>query len=365
MSLPELKRLFPQLCDQLSCLNRDDVSQQSSASVLRCMRELLSDPCHMLRESLLKSDSGKEMEKIQLKKDALEDLKSLVSESAFKCAPRFPGQTPSLIHVRDKKSIILQPNLYPGYEIPKLGFLFPVSNHVMDASRTKVGLISRKFVEPGAPSIETGKVVVQWCTLGGEAKESVEELSKVIALSNIRVVISHSKKSSDDPISDWCVVKTAFTTSDPKPAEFVKFKDDNSRNEFVISRNSDDNDYFNDEGVWYEEYANMRQLHECHEYTILQAVARRLSASFDQLSTLSWEFQSLKTLKEKKENLEKKVKDLETKYGASSQLSKPTENDQEKEAKELKARWEEHEGTYERINHGNINVTELQFLDFN
>lgn len=358
MSLPELKRLFPQLSDQLSCLNRDDMSQQSSASVLRCMRELLSDPCHMLRESLLKIESGKEMEKIQLKKDALEDLKSLVSESAFKCAPRFPGQTPSLINVRDKKSIILEPNLYPGYEIPKLGFLFHVSDHVMDLSRTKVGVISRKFVEPGTPSVESGKVFVQWCTLGSEAKESVEELSKVISLSSIRVVISPNKKSSDDPISEWCVVKTAFTTNDPSPAEFVKFKDDNSTKEFIISRSAEDKDYFI-EGVWYEEYSKMRLLDECHEYTILQDVARRLSASFNQLSTLSGEFQSLKTL-------EQKVKDLKTKEeGAKSQLSKPSENDQGKEAKELKARWEEHQGIFERVKDGNINVTELQFFDFN
>ena len=37
----------------------------------------------------------------------------------------------------------------------------------------------------------------------------------------------------------------------------------------------------------------------------------------------------------------------------------------DKELKELKARLEEHQGTYERIKDGNINVTELQFLDFN
>jgi hypothetical protein len=355
--LQELQKLFPQVAEQLKCLSASDdiVSQQSSASVLRRMRELLSDPCHMLPESLLKSDmppSGPEFLQVQLKPQALEELTSLVSEPAFKCAPRFPGHTPSLINVGDKKGMIGEPDLYPGYVIPKISFCFDVSDHVMDSGRTKAGLISPRFVEPG-------KVFVNW---GNEEKE--EDRSKLIELSKARVVVFFKRKTGsdlDDPLHTWCVVKTAFTTKDSSPKEFVKFKSDRSDLEFIISSDPVDADFFLKDVIT-EADAKSRLLDQCHEYTILRGVASRLAESFDKLSRISGEFERLKALDKEVKDLEKQVKDAELKKGFS-QATKPAD-DLGKEAKDLKAKkeiWEEQKGTHDSLQDGNFCLN-VQFV---
>jgi hypothetical protein len=144
-------------------------------------------------------------------------------------------------------------------------------------------------------------------------------------------------------------VKTAFTTNDLKPTEVFKFKDYSiSSSDFVISRTSNDLDDFVKDVV-YEENAKLTQLDQCHEYTILKGVARRLAESFDQLSRISGEMKNLTALKKQIDDLkEKEEKDL-----AQGQLAKLAD-DKMKETKELKARWEESRGTYDRIKDGNI-----------
>jgi hypothetical protein len=343
MSVPSaLQKLFPQLFDQLHSLNGDYVSQQSASAIVRCMRDLMSDPCNVLPESLLDDEAGiDEFAQFQLKKDALEDLKFLVSQSTFKCAPRFPGRTPSLISVSDKKSMIMDADLYPGYAIPKLGFCFDVSECVMDAAGTKAG-----FVMPRTVDLGKNLAFVHWSS---EAKPVEEDMSKLKFLTKVRVVITHKTGSLEDPISKWCVVKTAFTTNDLKPTEVFKFKDYSiSSSDFVVSRASNDLDDFVKDVV-YEENAKITQLDQCHEYTILKGAARRLAESFDQLSRISGEMKNLTALKKQVDDLkEKEEKDL-----AQGQLAKPAD-DKVKETKELKARWEESKGTYDRIKDGNI-----------
>ena len=335
MSVPSaLQKLFPQLSDQLHSLNGDYVSQQSASAIVRCMRDLMSDPCNVLPESLLDA----EVQLIQLKKDALEDLKFLVSQSTFKCAPRFPGRTPSLISVSDKKSMIMDADLYPGYVIPKLGFCFDVSECVMDAAGTKVG-----FVMPRTVDLGKNLASVHW---SGEGKAVEEDLSKVKFLTKVRVVIAHKTGSLEDHISKWCVVKTAFTTNDLKPTEVFKFKDYSiSSSDFVISRTSNDLDDFVKDVV-YEENAKLTQLDQCHEYTILKGVARRLAESFNQLSKVSGELKILTDLKAQIDAIEKK--DV-----AQGQPAKP-DNEKAKQERELKAKWADQKGNYDRLKDGNI-----------
>ena len=305
------------------------------------MRELLSDPCHILPESLVIPNHvpprapSKSFQHVQLKQEALKDLTSLVSESAFKCAPRFPGHTPSLINVSDKKSFISTPDLHPGYFIPKVGFCFDFSDHVMDSSRTRVGL--RRIVEPG-------KTHVHWSS---DEEETLDVKEQLIELSKVRVVILYKKGDDDASLSSWCVVKTAFTTNEPEPEQFVKFKGDDSVNEFVIDTDTATKNDFLMKDVVYADEVKVRLLDQCHEYTILQGLASRLATSFDKLFRTSGKFQILK-------KLEKDFKAIEEKDDAKGQSVKPADLDGEKKARDLKASWEEQKGTHDRIKDGKI-----------
>ena len=340
--LPELKKLFPQLTHQLDCLNGDYVSHQSAASIVRCMRNILSDPCHLLPESLLSTTSTP----LQLKKDALDDLKELVSESAFMCAPRFPGRTPSLITVADKKSMIFEPDLYPGYVIPTIGFCFEVprvsdSDWVMDSGCTKAGLIDYR-----GKNRHQQNVSVKW---GNEAKPSEENLGNLQKLSKIRVLITPLKKDDpDEPLSKFCEVKCAFSVNEQDPAVIFAFSDFNeSAKDFVIKRDDATLNLFkNVSNVVYEQNAKITLLDQCHEYTILKGVARRLAESFNQLSRVSGELKILTDLKAQIDAIEKK--DV-----AQGQSAKP-DDEKAKQERELKAKWADQKGNYDRLKDGNI-----------
>jgi hypothetical protein len=347
--LPELQKLFPELTQQLNCLNGDYVSHQSAASIVRCMRGMLSDPCHLLPESLLNPNcpssgtSDSHFREVQLKKEALDDLKNLVSESAFKCAPRFPGRIPSLINVTDKKSMIFEPELYPGYVIPKIGFCFDTTDGdlVMDAGCTKIGLIVDRAKNQG-----TGSVSVKW---NNEAKMSDEDIGKLQIFAKIRVLITFKKDLPEEPLSKFCEINAAFTVSDQAPTELVTFSDSKSSDsskDFVIKRDKDSLDLFVKDVV-YEQNAKTALLDQCHEYTVLRGVACRLADSFNQLSKLAGELKNLTDLKTQVDAIEKK-NDV-----GNGQTAKP-DNEKAKEERELKAKWEDQKGTYDRIKDGKM-----------
>jgi hypothetical protein len=315
------------------------------------MRDKLSDPCHLLPESLLNQkfpapasseSSESQFLEVQLRKEALDDINCLVSESAFKCAPRFPGRIPSLISVTDKKSFIFEPNLYPGYVIPKIGFCFdvPDNDRVMDTGCTKVGIIVDR-----AQNRDKNSVVVQW---DNEAKTSEEDLGKLQILSKIRVLITFKKDSPDESLSKFCEIRAAFTVNDHAPSELFTFSDSKSSDsskDFVIKRDKETLDLFVTDVV-YEQNAKTTLLDQCHEYTILKGVAHRLADSFNQLSRLAGELKTLSDLKAQVDAIEKN--DI-----AKGQSAKP-DNEKSKEERELKTKWQEQKGAYDRLKDGNF-----------
>jgi hypothetical protein len=328
------------------------------------MRDLLSDSCHVLPVNLVEELSTTEPQRheflrIQLKKGPLDDVISLVSDPAFKCAPRFPGRMPSLINVEDKKSMIRFPELFPGYVIPKVGFCFDVGNRqsiqfdefdrvVDEPGRSKVGIIIRR--------IDSKMLMVKW--FSDKFVEKEEKQSELLLLDKVRVVITHKEGSLDEHVSSWCSVKTAFTTSDSNPSVAVRFKNDASESTLVIS---DSKDFF-EEDIVYENSAKLTLLDQCYEYSILKGTARRLAESFDQLSRLSQEHFHMKALKKNYEAAKEQEKERELKHG--SKINDKLTDDEVK-AREVIAHWAEAEGSFQRLNDGDCFYCFLYFSNIN
>lgn len=365
--LPELHKLFPQLAFQLKCLNGEyrlqHLSHQSSASIVRCMRDLLSDPCHVLPEELVENQKIEDLPKpehrlegFQLKKGALDDVSSLVSESAFTCAPRFPGPRPSLITVEDKKSMILDADLYPCYNVPTIGFCFDVLDRRSDefrdgdrvvtrddaTAKSKVGFVVRRISDKA--------LQVKW---DGENEEEVEiQQAMLQLLVKVRVHISkdpQKTKKDDSPMSEWCQVQVALTTNDQIPKQIFVPALGKDMSNYTLEANRDDSQlkaFIKDVDASVN-HAKMTLLDQCHEYTILKGLARRLAESFCQLTRVSAERKVLQDLKVKHDKLVDREKEKQEKKDG-------TKDSQGKELEEVKKKWEEKQARHQHVNDGNI-----------
>jgi hypothetical protein len=326
------------------------------------MRDLLSDPCHVLPEHLVQVEHpGLDM---QLKKEALDEVASLVSESTFTCAPRFPGRMPSLITVEDKKRMIVNDEsltLYPGYKVPTIGFCFDVFGQhtgefrdgdrvVSRASSGKVGhIVSR---------LSPTKLLVKWDCDSEEDDRKEHEQAELQLLVKVRVLITtksgqtESNLKGDSPLSEWCKVETAFTTNDQDPKEvFVctdthytlsVLKEANHSKAFI----KDVDESLND--------AKIALLDQCHEYTILKGLARRLAESFSQLTRVSAERKALQDLREKNQKIEDRELEQKAKTDGTKEVG--TENGT------IKQKWQDKIARHAHVNDGNILLSSPSFL---